>query len=138
MSFLARIFGKDKSNKREPINSETAELIQQAFLQIDKGIAKMETGQLKNAYAAYKKALSVSESIISSDSNIADAYYIKATSAGNMGHIQGQLDGTVDNALFSTTIESWKKLLEVAPRGYNREILQHAKKILDKYSAIGR
>jgi hypothetical protein len=112
--------------------SDTAS-IAEAFLLHDKGHERMKAGQLKDAYSSFEKAVAVSESIISSDSKNADAYFVKAVSAGLMGHIQLQIDGAVDKALLPMSMQSWKKLLEVAPAGYNSDRLRVAKQMVSKY-----
>jgi tetratricopeptide (TPR) repeat protein len=113
-----------------PLLSSHEATIDQAFLLHDKGRSQIKAGQFKDAYVSFEKAMKISESIISSDSRNADAYFVKAILYGLMGHVQLEIEGAADKELLHMSKESFKKFLEVAPIDYDAERLQIAKKML--------
>jgi hypothetical protein len=118
--------------KIEPVVPVTESSIKQAFLLHDKGREQMNAGQLKDAYASFAKAVSISDSIISVNSKNPDAFFVKALSSGLMGNIQMKLDGSADKFLRTMSIEAFKNMLAVAPSDYDSDRIRIAKTMVAK------
>lgn len=119
--------------KIDPLVAIDASSTKQAFLFHDKGHEYMKAGQLKNAYDSFEKALSLANTIISTDSKNPDAFFVKAVSSGLMGTIQMQLNGSIDKDFMPMSMEAWKNLVSVAPPNYNADRLRVANAMLAKY-----
>lgn len=124
------------NQKPQSINPVESSKIDQAYSWHDKGHEQIKCGKLKEAYICFEKAVSFSDSVISTNPKNPDAYFVKALSAGLMGNIQSQLEGAVDKYLLPLSLNAWKKLIEVAPADYEQSRIDIAKKMVAQFSDL--